>query len=94
MVRSVSEMEAAAAPKTPAAVRTIPSISERGASGTSTLSASDSPVSRPIGAPSALANAATDATRRSGTISSPAMIVCSSSSETPGTTSDSLVGSA
>ena len=78
MVASVSAIEEAAASKTPAAVRTMPSIRCRGASGRSTLIASDSPLDAPrSGAPSAFAKAETDATRRSGIISRPALIVSS-----------------
>ena len=75
----MSAIEAAAAPNTPAAVWTIASISPREASGSSIETASEFPVSVRRGTPSALANAATEATRRSGIISRPAAIVRSSS---------------
>ena len=84
VVSSVRQIEAAAAPNTPAAVCTTASIRPREASGSSIETASETPVSVRSGAPSALANAATDATRRSGIISRPAVIVRSSSGVTSG----------
>ena len=94
MVSSIRQIDAAAAPNTPAAVWTTASIRPRDASGLSIETASDTPVSVRSGAPSALANAATDATRRSGIISRPAETVRSSSGVTSGLMLDSLVGSA
>ncbi len=78
---SISAIDDAAASKTPAAVRTMPSIMVRGASGFSTDSASERPRDSSIGAPSAFANAVIEATRRSGIISRPALIVRSSDGE-------------
>ena len=94
MVRSIRAIDAAAASNTPAAVRTTASIRLAGASAVWSDCASDAPSRSRAPAPRASANAPIDATRRSGMISSPARSVSSSSSETSGNVSASLVSSA
>ena len=93
MLASVSAIEEAAAPNTPAAVRTIPSIRLRRAAGPSTESVSDPPTrSGWEWPPRARAKAATEATRRSGIISRPACTASAISGGTSGASSRSLVG--
>ena len=85
---SASAIEAAAASKTPAAVRTMPSITDRKPSVASMLVASDAPWRVLSGRPSASANAAALEMRRSGMNSMPARSAVSSAGETLGVAAD------
>ena len=79
---SARAIDAAAASKTPAAVRTMPSMTERKPSVASMLVASDAPSRVLSGRPSASANAAALEMRRSGMNSMPARSAVSSAGET------------
>jgi hypothetical protein len=79
---SASAIDAAAASNTPAAVRTMPSMTERKPSVASMLVASDAPCRVLSGRPSASANAAALEIRRSGMNSMPVRSAASSTGDT------------